>query len=170
MKVCILSDSHDHRALLGAAVEAAKQSGAETVLHCGDVVAPSTLRVLQKFGLPVHVIYGNNTGDLFHMAKLANEPGSVVRFHGQDAGLTLHERRIFLVHFPHYAYAMACTGDWDLVCCGHEHKAHVDRVDNIKGGKTVFVNPGSVAGIGAPPTYILGDLAAMTFAIRDVPR
>ena len=33
MKVCIVSDSHDHRPLLEAAVRAAKQQGAEAVLH-----------------------------------------------------------------------------------------------------------------------------------------
>ena len=37
----------------------AKAEGAEAILHCGDVVAPSTLSVLQPLGLPVHVIYGN---------------------------------------------------------------------------------------------------------------
>ncbi|MDO9188250.1 MAG: metallophosphoesterase family protein, partial [Sulfurimicrobium sp.] len=63
MKICIISDSHDNRHLMAAAVEAAKERGAEAVIHCGDVVAPTTLKSLQKFGLPVHVIYGNNTGD-----------------------------------------------------------------------------------------------------------
>ncbi len=48
MKVCILSDSHDHIPLLDAAVADAKARGAEAVLHCGDVVAPSTLKYLNK--------------------------------------------------------------------------------------------------------------------------
>lgn len=65
MKLCILSDSHDHRYLLRAAVEQARRAGAEAVLHCGDVVAPSTLHVLRPLGLPVHVVHGNNTGICF---------------------------------------------------------------------------------------------------------
>ena len=28
-----------------------------------------------------------------------------------------------MVHYPHYAKAMALTGDYDLVCNGHEHRA-----------------------------------------------
>ena len=64
MKVCIVSDSHDNRALLATAVHDAKSRGAEAVLHCGDVIAPTTLRGLPPIGLPVHVIHGNNTGDL----------------------------------------------------------------------------------------------------------
>lgn len=168
MKVCILSDSHDHRQLLVAAVAQARDQGAEAVLHCGDVVAPSTLRSLQRFGLPVHVIHGNNTGDLYHMGRLAHEQNTVVHYHGQDAALTLNDRRIFLVHFPHYARAMALTGDWDLVCYGHDHRAVAERVTTITGGQAWLVNPGTVAGIGAAPTYMLADLASLSFSVENV--
>lgn len=168
MKICILSDSHDNRHLLEAAVQAAKAAHAEVVLHCGDVVAPSTLTVLNKYRIPVYVIHGNNTGDLYTMGMLACEPGSVIRFFGQDAAVELAGRRIFMVHYPHYGRAMATTGDWDLVCCGHSHKAKIERVRNIKGGTTVLVNPGTVGGVGAPPTYVLGDLQAMEFTLHEV--
>ena len=166
MKICILSDSHDNRQYLAAAVDDAKQHGAQAILHCGDVVAPSTLHAITPFGLPIHVIHGNNTGDMFHMSRLAHKPGSLVNYYGQDAAFTLHGRKIFLVHFPHYAQGMALTGDYDLVCNGHEHRAHIDRVKNIKGGETLLIDPGTVAGVGAPATYVLGDLASMEFSIR----
>ncbi|MGB5668982.1 MAG: metallophosphoesterase family protein, partial [Sedimenticolaceae bacterium] len=84
MKVCILSDSHDHIALIDAAAADAKTGGAEAILHCGDLVAPSTLHCLEKYGLPVHLIHGNNTGDLYALTQLAHKPGGVVRFHGMD--------------------------------------------------------------------------------------
>lgn len=168
MKLCLLSDSHDHRHLLDSAVEQAKRDGAEAVLHCGDVVAPSTLRVLQRHGLPVHVIHGNNAGDLVHLCKLAQEPNSVIRFYGQDARLEFAGRKIFLVHYPHYAYAMACTGDYDIVCCGHEHRTQITRVRHVKGGETILLNPGTVGGVGAPPTYMLCDLATLEFSVREV--
>ncbi len=169
MKICILSDSHDNRRLLEHAVEDAKARGAEAVLHCGDVVAPTTLRVLKKFGLPVHVIHGNNTGDLYAMNKLAHEPDSVVRYHGQDGVVHLAKRTLFMVHYPHYAAAMALTGDYDVVCCGHDHRDSVRKLDNVKGGVTFLVNPGTVGGVGAKPTYVLADLAAMRFEVFEVP-
>lgn len=168
MKICILSDSHDHRPLLAAAVAEAKTLGAEAVLHCGDVCAPSTLRVLHKYGLPVHVIHGNNTGDLYYMAKLAHEPDSRVHYYGQDASITLAGRHIFLVHYPHYARALALTGDYDLVCHGHSHEPLVTEVKNIRGERTFLINPGTVAGIGFPPTYVMGDLNSMQFEIWEV--
>jgi len=168
MKVCIVSDSHDHRPLLEAAVRAAKQEGAEAVIHCGDVVAPSTLSVLNPIGLPVHVIHGNNTGDLYMMARIANKPGSIITFYGQDAGIQLAGRKIFVVHYPHYARAMATTGEWDLVCCGHDHEARIETVKNIHGGMTWMVNPGTVGGVAAPATYVMADLDTMEFSLRQV--
>ena len=169
MRICIVSDSHDNRPLLDAAVADARKRGAEAVLHCGDVVAASTLSVVQKHGLPVHVIHGNNTGDLYMMARIASKPGSVVKFYGQDAGIELAGRRIFMVHYPHYAEAMATTGDWDLVCCGHDHKANIQPIGNINGGTTLLVNPGTVGGVAAPATYALGDLDTLDFEILPVP-
>jgi putative phosphoesterase len=168
MKICIVSDSHDNRDLLAAAVAEAAGAGARAVLHCGDVVAPSTLEVLRPFALPVHVIHGNNSGDLYMLARIAAQPASRIVYHGQDAGLELCGRRIFLVHYPHYAQAMATTGDWDLVCCGHDHVAGVRRVPNLAGRDTLLVNPGTVGGIQAPATWVLGDLESMQFSIREV--
>ena len=169
MKICIVSDSHDNRFLLAAAVRDAKAQGAEAVLHCGDVVAPTTLRILNPIGLPVHVIHGNNMGDTFALSRLSHDENSVIHYHGQDAGITLAERRIFIVHYPHYARAMAATGDWDLVCCGHDHRALIEPLHNLHNTHTLFVNPGTVGGVGAVPTYVMGDLQSMQFDIHDVP-
>lgn len=168
MKICIVSDSHDHRAPLTAAVSEAKARGAEAVIHCGDLVAPSTLHALIPFGLPIHLIHGNNQGDLFFLAKWAQKPENRLYYYGQDGAFTLADKRIFIVHYPHYAKAMALTGDYDLVCNGHEHRAVIERITNIKGTETLRIDPGTVAGISAPCTYVFGDLAAMEFEIRTV--
>jgi putative phosphoesterase len=169
MKVCIVSDSHDHIPLLDAAVETAIEKGAEAVLHCGDVVAPSTLHCLQKYQIPIHVIHGNNTGDLFTLGRLASSDDNHIHYHGMDAGIELAGKRIFLVHYPHYASAMAATGDWDLVCCGHSHKVKVEAIANVKGGTTHLVNPGTIGGVGkAPATFVFADLDQMTFEELEV--
>lgn len=169
MKICVVSDSHDRAELLAAAVAQAKGMGAGAVIHCGDVIGPNTLRGLAPLGLPVHVIHGNNIGDTVVMARLAAKPGSLIHYHGQDARLDLANRRIFVVHYPDYGEAMAATGNFDLVCCGHSHSAEIRRVKNVKGAETLLVNPGTVAGISAPATYALGDLANLDFAIFPVP-
>lgn len=169
MKICIVSDSHDHRPPLAAAVAEAKSLGAQAVLHCGDLIAPSTLHALTKMGLPIHLIHGNNAGDLFNLCRFAQENAHCIHYHGQDMSLELANRRIFMVHYPHYAKAMAATGDYDLVCNGHEHRAVIEQIANIKGGTTLRIDPGTVAGISAPQTYVFGDLQTLDFAIRPVP-
>lgn len=142
--------------------------GAQAVLHCGDLVAPSTLHAIVKLGLPIHLIHGNNAGDLFSLSKWANDAQNNLHYYGQDGSITIAQRRIFLVHYPHYAKAMALTGDYDLVCNGHEHHAVIESIRNIKGSETLRIDPGTVAGVSAPATYVLGDLQSMKFEIRVV--
>lgn len=165
MKVCILSDTHDNRSLLIAALQDAKSKGAEAVLHCGDVVASSTIRGLGEFELPMHVIHGNNTGDVAALHQVAKKSENLIQYYGQDAELELGGRKIFVVHYPHYAYAMCCTGDWDVVCYGHTHQADILSVPHVGGGATWLVNPGSLAGQEEPPTYVMGNLETLEFTI-----
>jgi putative phosphoesterase len=166
MKLCIVSDSHDRADPLAQAVRAAKGEGAQAVIHCGDVIGTQTLRAALTAGLPMHVIHGNNLGDPVSLARWARESNGQLHYHGPDARLELGGHKVFVVHYPEYGYAMACTGDWDLVCCGHSHEAGVQQVKNVKGGSTWLVNPGTVAGLAAPATWVLGDLAAMRFDTR----
>jgi putative phosphoesterase len=170
MKVCIVSDSHDRGPMLAKAVEAAKAEGAEAVIHCGDIIGGNTLKASIKLGLPIHAVHGNNLGDPVSIARMACHSDGLLNYHGHDAMITLGHRRIFITHYPHYGHAMACTGDYDLVCCGHSHKPEIVQQDNIKGGKTWLLNPGTVAGLGAPEaTWIIGDLSSLTFELRPTP-
>lgn len=168
MKICIVSDSHDRADPLAEAVRRGAAEGAVAVIHCGDVIGTQTLRGALAAGLPMHVIHGNNLGDPVSLARWAHESAGLLQYHGADARLELAGRRVFVVHYPEYGHAMACTGDWDVVCCGHSHVAGIETVSNVKGGKTWLVNPGTVAGLAAPETWILGDLAAMRFELRTL--
>lgn len=168
MKICIVSDSHDRADPLAEAVRRGAAEGAVSVIHCGDVIGTQTLRGALAAGLPMHVIHGNNLGDPVSLARWARESDGLLQYHGADARLDLAGRRVFVVHYPEYGHAMACTGDWDVVCCGHSHVAGIETVRNVKGGKTWLVNPGTVAGLAAPATWILGDLAAMRFELRTL--
>lgn len=173
LKICIVSDSHDRSEPLAAAVAAAHAAGAKAVIHCGDVIGAHTLRASLKLGLPIHVVHGNNLGDPMAIQNLMAKSNGHLVYHGMDATLELGGRRIFVTHYPHYGHGMACTGDYDLVCCGHSHIAEIVTFENIKGGHTILVNPGTVAGIHAPGiispfTWILGDLEHMTFEINTL--
>ena len=168
MKICIVSDSHDRADPLAEAVRQGASEGAVAVIHCGDVIGTQTLRGAMALGLPMHVIHGNNLGDPVSLARWSRESGGLLHYHGADARLDLAGRRVFVVHYPEYGHAMACTGDWDLVCCGHSHVAGIETVRNVKSRETWLVNPGTVAGLAAPATWILGDLASMRFEVRSL--
>jgi hypothetical protein len=171
MKICIVSDSHDRSDPLVAAITEAQTAGAQAVIHCGDLIGVNTLRASLKLGIPIHAVHGNNIGDIAALYRMMKNSGGLLSYHGQEAMLELGGRKILVTHMPHHGQAFACTGDYDLVCHGHSHTAHVGTQTNVKNGQTWLVNPGSVAGIDAPgvaavPTWILGDLAQMTFEIR----
>jgi uncharacterized protein len=166
VRICIVSDSHDRADALAAAVSKAKEQGAEAAIHCGDLIGTQTLGQALKVGLPMHVIHGNNLGDPVSLARWARDSKGQLSYHGPDARLELAGKRIFVVHYPEYGYAMACTGDWDLVCCGHSHEIELREIKNMKGSTTWLVNPGTVAGLAAKATWILGDLSAMRFDSR----
>ena len=168
MKICIVSDSHDRADPLAGAVREAAAQGAQAVIHCGDLIGTQTLRAVMAVGLPLHVIHGNNLGDPLSLSRWARESGGKLQYHGPDARLELGGRKIFVVHYPDYGYAMACTGDWDLVCCGHSHEAGIRQIRNIKGTQTWLVNPGTIAGLAAPATWISGNLDSMHFEVQSL--
>ena len=58
---------------------------------------------------------------------------------------------------PTFVYMTRCDG------CGHSHEVGVQRVANVKGSSTWLVNPGTIAGLAAPATWVLADLPAMCF-------
>ena len=169
MKLCLVSDSHDRAPQLAAAAGRARELGAEAVLHCGDLIGANTLRPLLGLGLPVHLVHGNNLGDAPALYGLMHKSQGLLTYHGADAVLTLAGRRIFATHYPHYAQGLACTGDWDIVCCGHSHEAAVRQQATVKGGSSWLLNPGTVAGLGAPATWMLVDLAALHFEVMATP-
>jgi len=166
VKICIVSDSHDRADLLAQAVREGKAEGAQLVIHCGDLIGAQTVRPALAHGLAIHLIHGNNVGDTQALHRQSRASGGLLQYHGADARLELGGRRVFVVHYDDYGVAFACTGDWQLVCCGHSHRAEARRVANVKGGETWLVNPGTVAGLAAPATWVLGDLRAMHFEVR----
>ena len=168
VKICIVSDSHDRADPLAQAVRAAKAQGAEAVIHCGDLIGAQTIKPALAAGLPVHAIHGNNIGDPQAMQRQSRASGGQLQYHGPDAKLELGGRKILVVHYDDYGYAFACTGEYDLVCCGHSHKAEARQVDDVKRGKSWLVNPGTVAGLSAPSTWVLGDLDTMAFEIKTL--
>jgi putative phosphoesterase len=162
MKIAILSDIHDNIWTLETLLANLE---ADILIFCGDFCAPFTLaQIAEGFAGPVHVIFGNNDGDQFLLARVASKFAHVT-LHGIFAELELGGRRVAVTHYPQIGEALARGGLYDLVCHGHSHERVVDRA-----GKTLRVNPGEVMGRFGLSTYALYDTTTGLAEIVEVRR
>jgi putative phosphoesterase len=141
MKLGVMSDTHDNVWKLEAACEVLQS--VEAVVHCGDLCSPFMIRRLGErlADIPVHLVWGNNDGDPFLIARVAGDFPAVT-LHGQVAHLELDGLRIGVNHYPEIARDMAHAGRYDLVCYGHDHTANEERI-----GETLLLNPGELLGL-----------------------
>lgn len=157
-KVAIFSDSHDHIDRLSAALISANRSGAEILLHCGDLCAPFMLaRMAQNFTGPIHVIFGNNDGDGRLLQTIAAQYPHV-NLHGIYQEVAVGNRQLAMIHYPETARRIAQSGQLDLVCYGHNHQKHHEQI-----GRCHLVNPGDLLGMYGAPTWGLYDTATHTY-------
>ncbi len=156
MQLVVCSDIHDNIWALERLLEHIPQKDA-ALLFCGDFCAPFTLvQLAEGFSGSVHIIWGNNDGDQWLLTDQASR-FSHVTIHGALAELELAGRSIRANHYPAIARRLAEAGGADLVCYGHDHIAHREKLDN----GTLLVNPGEVMGRLGPSTYALIDLNRM---------
>lgn len=139
MRIGIISDIHDNIWRLERVLE---QIGACDALLClGDYCAPFTMTAIgEGFAREVHAVWGNNDGDKLLLTRMADRAGNIT-LHGEFADLTLAGRRIALTHYPQVARPLALSGQFDLVCHGHDHTQRIECH-----GETLLVNPGEVMG------------------------
>jgi len=156
MRIALLTDSHDHIPHTQKAVRCAQAMGAEILVHCGDLISPFMLRHLAVFSGPVHLIYGNNAGDLHLITKMCLESFPTITHHGQCGAIETGGRRIAFVHYPQLARGLAAGGEYDVVCCGHTHRFQVETV-----GRTLLVNCGQLFGIEEEPGFAMLDCATL---------
>ena len=147
----------------------AKAEGAEAVIHCGDLIGTQTLKPALAHGLPVHLIHGNNLGDAAGAARLERASDGQLRYHGPDARLELAGRRICRRALRRHRLCDGLHRRCGTSCAaGIRTAPRCDSVRGVTGDETWLVNPGTVAGLAAPATWALGDLAAMRFEVRTL--
>jgi putative phosphoesterase len=162
-KIAILSDTHDNIANLDRALEQVRASEAGVLLHCGDLCAPFMLsRIAQGFTGPVHIIFGNNDGDGRLLQSIAAKHPQVT-LHGVYAEIEVGNRTVAMIHYPEPARRIAQSGQLDLVCYGHNHQRHHERM-----GRSHLVNPGELLGMYGVTTWGLYDTSAHTYAEQQI--
>ncbi|RME57097.1 MAG: YfcE family phosphodiesterase, partial [Caldilineae bacterium] len=142
------------------ALAAAREAGADVLLHLGDLVAPFIVAQLAEgFPGPIHIIEGNNDGDGRLQQVVASQHPNVI-LHGPYAELEIGGRRVAMIHYPEPARRIAESGVFDLVCYGHNHLLSSQEI-----GASLLVNPGEIMGRYGAPSWGLYDCEAHTFTL-----
>jgi len=162
MRIGIISDTHDNIWRLADALPHLQTSDA--VLHCGDLISPFMIHRLGK-GLgeiPVHAVWGNNDGDKRALTQVAGGYSNI-HLHGDFVELDLGGLRIAINHYPEIGRALANSGQYDLVCYGHDHTAHQERI-----GETWLLNPGEVMGMNGNASLMIFDTGTRQVELMTV--
>jgi putative phosphoesterase len=159
MRIAVTSDIHDNVWKLAAALETAR--GADAMICCGDLCSPFIVHQMGRaFPNPIHIVFGNNDGDLFRITANAQKYPQI-RIHGEFFRGEFDGKRFAANHYDNIARGIAASGDFDVVCFGHNHVYEVSRV-----GKTLAINPGSIMGATFGPDGSRMDVAS-TFVLYD---
>ena len=139
MNVGVISDTHDNVPAARAAMDRFEEEGVEAVVHCGDFVAPPLIPFLDRDGIAVHAVRGNNDGEREGLVDAfdALDGGTL---HGRFAELTLGGREFVILHGEERPVidALAASGEYDYVLHGHWHVREERTV-----GETTVLNPGA---------------------------
>ena len=165
MRIVIVSDIHDNVWNLRAALDCVRD--ADALLCCGDLCSPFVVGLMAE-GFPagrIELVCGNNDGDLMRITQNAARYAGRVRLRGEFAELPAAEYdglRIAMIHYPDVAHRLAASGDYDLVCYGHDHRFAIAR-HAASGALTI--NPGTlmgydpIGGADTPATFVVIDTA-----------
>lgn len=157
MKIAVLSDIHDNVWTLAAALQSFQD--AQALICCGDLCSPFIVTQLAHGFLhrPIHIVFGNNDGDLFRITQNAGKFDHV-HLHAEFFQGEFSGKRFAVNHYPAIALAIAAAGQHDVVCYGHNHSYRVESL-----GSTLTINPGAIMGYDPINTQ---DIPA-TFVIYD---
>ncbi len=141
MRIGIISDIHENFHNLFLALDRFETEGVDYILCLGDLMNPGIAKVMAAQPIPVHLIWGNNDGEKVDITMSSCATGSSlsVALSTYDF-IDLGNRKIFATHYDDLALPMAKSGDFDLVCYGHNHlKAKSQE------GNCIVLNPGELA-------------------------
>ena len=154
----IVSDTHDNADQVHAAVETFEDAGVETVVHCGDFVAPFSVTPFDG-DWDFYAVRGNNDGE-WAVESTVEAFGTYL---GEMGELTLDGQDIAVYHGTSGAIvdALVECDTYDYVFHGHTHEAGIETYDG-----TVRVNPGGIAIPPAPGAFSVATLDTESGALE----
>jgi putative phosphoesterase len=159
MKIAIVSDTHNRYANVQSALNAIKQRGVTTVLHCGDIEDSATVRLFA--GLDAHFVFGNCDYDKEDLRRAMVEIGATSHEHWGH--LEFDGRKLAFMHGDDKSllHEVEASGHFDYLFHGHTHVAAERRT-----GRTRIINPGALHR-AKPKTFIV--LEVTSGAVESIP-
>ena len=162
MRIGVISDTHGNLINSTKAAEILKANQIEVVLHCGDIGSASVPIEFEEF--ETHYVFGNVDSEQSLLRHAIKDASGTC--HDRFADLQLAGKKIALLHSDDPArFREAMTsGDYDLVCYGHTHKAEYQFV-----GSTLVLNPGALHRAN-PYSLAIVDLSDLAVEQIELPR
>jgi putative phosphoesterase len=136
MKIGILSDTHDQVSRTRSAVSILKTSGAEILIHCGDITTPEV--VYECSPLPSYFVFGNCDYDRGKLLGAMNTIGGISL--GSGDVITLGGKKIAVTHGDsQYELNRLELANPDFLLSGHTHRMIDDSFGGIR-----RINPGAL--------------------------
>ena len=134
----VVSDTHDNVNAVESIVETFEDEGADTVVHCGDYIAPPVLPFFDTDAFELHGVLGNNDGEVEGLNAAFDAIDA--QLHGRFADLTLEGARFAVLHgeSKDEVDALAEGDAYDYVLYGHYHVKEKRDADG-----TTVLNPGA---------------------------
>lgn len=181
MKLTILSDIHDNVWNLQKVLDSPEVQKTDALLCCGDLCAPFIIKLLgQGYAKPIHIVLGNNDGDVASFIRAAASFPNI-HLHGEYFRGEFSGRTLAANHYPDKGRLLAESGQYDIVCYGHDHQ--LNRGEKIGPpshkasayrGDALLLNPGAVMGYNGAKleditaTYIILDTETLKVSVHEL--
>ena len=154
MKFIAFSDTHDNVLAIRDLLKDISKERVDFYVHAGDVISPFALREFLELN-SMYLVFGNNDGDRQKLMEIALSKGWTF-------GDVLGVGSMAVYHGTSQEVLKALSSRFELVVCGHTHKAEIR-----KDGRARILNPGEVCGyLTGKRTYAVyedGDISIVEF-------
>ena len=132
----IISDTHDNVPNVLKAIKIFENADVDFIVHCGDVVAPATLKFFR--GIHLKVVKGDCDGDIEHFKEVLSQING--EYLDEVGNLDIFGKKILIYHGNDELKLKGFIDcqEYDYILTGHTHKTRDEKI-----GKTRVINPGS---------------------------
>lgn len=136
MKLGIISDTHDDIEPTKKAIEFFEDQDVDSVVHCGDMIAPFTAERFDR-DFDFYAVRGNNDGEC-NLQETIEEFGTWL---GEMGELEFEGKKFAVYHGTNsdIARGLVESEEYDYVLKGHTHQKIIRETES-----TIKINPGAI--------------------------